>query len=91
LCVNPGHLFLGTRADNNRDRHAKGRDRGPVGESAPSAKLTAEDVRWIRWAHEYAGAPLADLGRAHGVTKQSIWAIVHWKKWAGHKAVRMAA
>ena len=26
LCVNPSHLFAGTVGDNNRDRHAKGRD-----------------------------------------------------------------
>lgn len=25
-CVNPDHLFLGTRSDNNKDRHVKGRD-----------------------------------------------------------------
>lgn len=25
-CVRPDHLFLGTKADNNRDRHNKGRD-----------------------------------------------------------------
>ena len=29
-CVNPGHLFLGTRKDNNRDREAKGRNRNPL-------------------------------------------------------------
>lgn len=25
-CVNPDHLFIGTRKDNNEDRHKKGRD-----------------------------------------------------------------
>lgn len=45
-CVNPDHLFLGTRADNNRDCVAKGRK--AVGEKHPAAKLTLAEVSAIR-------------------------------------------
>ncbi len=52
-CVNPAHLFLGTRADNARDRAAKGRTADPettrrVGEANSRAILTEDDVREIR-------------------------------------------
>lgn len=44
-CCNPDHLFLGTRADNNRDRHAKGRSANlERGERHPQAGLTAAKV-----------------------------------------------
>lgn len=59
-CVNPDHLFLGTIADNNRDRQQKGRSKNlfrsdashPARRRSGSghwcAKLSDEDVRSIR-------------------------------------------
>lgn len=47
-CVNPDHLFLGTRADNNRDRDEKGRGRCVSGPLHPNAKLTREIAAAIR-------------------------------------------
>ena len=49
-CVNPKHLFLGTRSDNMQDCSRKGRLGGAVtgGEAQPTAKLTWEAVRKIR-------------------------------------------
>lgn len=40
-CVNPDHLFVGTRADNNRDRELKGRGRA-------RRSLTDDQVRRVR-------------------------------------------
>ena len=45
-CVNPKHLFLGTSADNMRDRDSK--HRLAFGERHGNAKLTDDDVREIR-------------------------------------------
>jgi len=45
-CVNPAHLFLGTKGDNNKDRSAKGRTyRG----TPKRVRVTPEIVREIRW------------------------------------------
>lgn len=45
-CVRPAHLFLGTHADNNKDRDSKKRQ--AHGETQGSAKLTDADVNDIR-------------------------------------------
>lgn len=41
-CVNPDHLFLGTKGDNNRDAKQKGRQRGyfVAGDKHPNAVLS---------------------------------------------------
>lgn len=46
-CINVKHLFLGTYADNARDRDAKGRAACVVGEKNPAAKLSSEQVAAI--------------------------------------------
>ena len=43
-CINPDHLFAGTRQDNIDDRERKGRNNPPKGEKHAKAKLTEADV-----------------------------------------------
>lgn len=47
-CTNPTHLFLGTQADNVADRDSKGRREPLKGEGHGMAKITDDDVRFIR-------------------------------------------
>lgn len=47
-CVNPSHLFLGTRQDNMDDMVSKGRSFRPIGTLHPLCKLTESQVKKIR-------------------------------------------
>ena len=78
-CVNPDHLFLGTKGDNNRDAFAKGRAKPPTpfrggtppvcrGTKNGNAKLTPELVLEIRASEGTTRA----LGRRFGVDKKTI-------------------
>ena len=73
LCVNPDHLFLGTRSDNNRDMVAKGR--WQHGENHYRAKLTEEKVLEIRREHSLGVASVL-LAERYGVTKSTIHAFM---------------
>jgi len=81
-CVNPAHLFLGTRSDNMRDMVSKGRAgrESPHGEHSPNAKLTEANVREIR-AAVAAGASRKALARHFGVSAPTVRAVVEGKSW----------
>lgn len=76
-CVNPKHLFIGTRSDNARDRELKGRGRKSDGENNPNATLTERDVACIRRCKGQ--IKQWRLGEIFGVTQASISNI-----WRGH-------
>jgi hypothetical protein len=80
LCVNPGHLFLGTREDNNHDMAAKGRANIVRGTRKRNAKLTEETVRNIR-RRAAQGCSLRGMGREYGVSENAIRLVVSRVGW----------
>lgn len=75
LCVNPAHLFEGTRADNSADMVAK--DRQSKGERRHNSKITSETAALIM------ASPLSDTEWAArlGVTKGAINHVRHRRNW----------
>ncbi|KKK64232.1 hypothetical protein LCGC14_2986290, partial [marine sediment metagenome] len=64
FCCSPKHLWCGTLADNNADKHRKGRANSCRGEQQGPAKLTEANVIEIRNAYasgDYTQARLAYL------------------------------
>jgi hypothetical protein len=78
LCVNPGHLFLGTFGDNNRDREEKGRGVRMTGEMHGNSKLTWEKVREIR---EISNMSQLAIAAKYGVTPQCIANVLFNRTW----------
>jgi hypothetical protein len=85
-CINPDHLFIGTRADNMRDCAAKGRNGMQLyperlsGETHPRAKLSYKIVEEAKAARAE-GATWAELGRKYGVTYPVVRNAVQGKTW----------
>ena len=86
-CVNPEHLFIGTKADNNQDMVEKGRHvpggthcgRGKYerGETHHNAKLTDNEVAELRDDRKVLS--YSKLSKKYGISTTQAWKIVHGK------------
>lgn len=90
-CVNPAHLFLGTKKQNNEDMMQKGRynraratpqqgSKYERGEKHHAARLTAEIVREIRDARE-SGESFGSLSRRYELSIGHVFRIATRKAW----------
>lgn len=70
-CVNPSHLFLGTKQDNSDDKMRKGRDRKVNGSSHHNSILHESDIPRIRQMVSQ-GYSSREIGLEFGVNKATI-------------------
>lgn len=66
-CVNPDHLFLGTKAENSRDMVRKGRQKR--GEDLPQSKITDAQVEQIR---AIIGIPQTQIAAMFGLAQSTV-------------------
>lgn len=66
-CVNPGHLYIGTNSDNQKQSYSEGRH-DQRGVKNPASKLSQEDVNFIL------SSPVAapELAKSFGVSASTI-------------------
>lgn len=78
-CVNPAHLFLGTRSDNMQDCKNKGRLVMPetAGEAHPMRKLTAKQVQQIKAEK----GTQTEIAKKYGIAQCTVSEIKRGKSW----------
>lgn len=79
-CVNPSHLFLGSSADNNKDRDQKGRT--AAGEKHGNSVLNESTVREIRDALA-SGDTKSSIARRFSVCEGTVRHISTGLRWRG--------
>lgn len=77
-CVNPSHLYIGTRSDNARDMVCRGRS--TRGEKNPYSKLTMDDVIDIRKLAR-SGSNQRDIAQRFNVNPSQISRINTGERW----------
>lgn len=84
-CVNPDHLFLGTKYENIQDATRKGRQTSALkGEDHTTAKLTNDQVHEIRHLYKSRtpGRSGPALAKIYGVNHHTITDIARGVKWS---------
>ena len=85
-CVNPEHLFLGTKLDNNRDMIAKGRFKPDPscyvhGAQHGNSKLSDDVVREARVRFGKGKATIKELAKENAVSKATMHAALTRQTW----------
>ncbi len=84
-CVNPNHIFIGTKADNIADMVKKGRARNIIyrkGEEAfAGAKLTWKIVRRIRNIYKEENISQAALAKRFKISQSMVCFIITNRNW----------
>jgi len=80
-CVNPAHLWEGTRAENINDMVQKGRQKSLKGEDHCNAKLTEYQVMEIKKRYVTGGVTHRSLGKEYGVHHGQIGCILRGETW----------
>lgn len=79
-CINPDHLFVGTRQDNVDDRQRKGRNVTYKGEKHPRAKLTNDIVANIK-ADMITGVERRVIAKKYKASISALKDIRHGRTW----------
>jgi hypothetical protein len=80
-CVNPAHLYVGTRADNARDRGVRNRGKEQRGGQNDNAKLAETDVRAIIAALKL-GETQMSISTRFGIKQPQVSRIKNRQSWA---------
>lgn len=75
ICVNPKHLFLGTKADNTKDMIAKGRC--SAGQVHPISKLVNYEAREVRKLYATGNFTQVQLAQRFNLDQSAISRIIH--------------